>query len=123
MILCVLYKHFQKDLAAFQEIFSCLFQRELMECGIQSARKSSINTQWEHMKRSGDHVFGEVHLSVFDTNGQWCVHLKKIKETAAELGIQLREKNWDDINLSQFRYRRVRALGMAEEEGEATAVS
>ncbi|PKY02534.1 hypothetical protein P168DRAFT_305826 [Aspergillus campestris IBT 28561] len=121
VILCVLYKHFQKDLTAFQEIFSCIFKGELMECGIQSARKTSINTQWEHMKRSGDHVFGEVHLSAFDANGQWRGHLRKIKQTAASLGIDLREKTTDDINLSHFRYRRVRALGMTEGEGEATA--
>ncbi|PLB39091.1 uncharacterized protein BDW47DRAFT_103664 [Aspergillus candidus] len=120
VILCVLYKHFQKDLTAFQEIFSCIFKGELMECGIQSARKTSINTQWEHMKRSGDHLFGEVHLSAFDANGQWRVHLGKIKETAGNLGIDLHEKQVDDINLSHFRYRRVRALGMTEGEGEAT---
>ncbi|KAF7594779.1 hypothetical protein BBP40_008282 [Aspergillus hancockii] len=124
VLLCCLFKFFQRDMKGFKEIFNHVFRSELNQCGLTDGiTTSTLNTQWVDMGRRGDLIWGDVHLSSFDDRGPWLSVLARIRESAKALGIDLLEKEADDINTSNFQFRRPADVQLTTNVQESTATA
>ena len=111
IFLCCLYKFFEKDSSAFEEIFSAKYKRDLENSGFTDGRTShrTLHTQWWDMKRHGDPIWGKVHRSPLN-QGDWLPIKEMIIDVAQFLGISLVEKDKDDIDTSKYRSRTPRPV-------------
>lgn len=93
VIVCLLFRCFEKDNKAFERIFSAIFQKELREYGFtSSALFDRLNSRLVHM-RDNKHVdWLDIFEEPFDKNGVYSGLLGLIQDTAACLKIQLKEK-------------------------------
>lgn len=108
IILCLLFRFFEKDNNAFERIFSAIFDKELKEYGFESGVLfHRLNAQWMTM-RNGEHsVWLEVHVRTpFERHGLWSDFLCLIQGTAESLGIDLKY-NEGDIHASEFHLRSI----------------
>ncbi|PWY91209.1 hypothetical protein BO70DRAFT_283201, partial [Aspergillus heteromorphus CBS 117.55] len=104
VLLCCLYRFFERDSKAFKEIFNHVFKFEVKGCGFENGIPSAtLNTQWCSMRKDSHQVWKEVHLSPFDKEGCWRPIIEKIREKSRFLELGLAEKNSDDINTSKFQ--------------------
>ena len=98
-------RFFHKENEAFSKIFSSSFAAELRQSGYTTGIAWTVlNSQWDTMRRSGDYLWGAVHLAPFikDGNGTWYPIIRKITHIAQHLGIDLVEKDEDDIDTSEY---------------------
>ncbi|KAK1145344.1 hypothetical protein N8T08_004219 [Aspergillus melleus] len=74
------------------------------------------------MRRSGDYLWGAVHLSPFikDGNGTWYPIIRRITHIAQRLGIDLVEKDEDDIDTSEYIPQPPKDRGSATTNGDTT---
>ncbi|KAI9038547.1 uncharacterized protein KD926_010676 [Aspergillus affinis] len=88
-----------------QRIFSSSFEAQLRQSGYTTDISwRTLRFQWETMRRSGNYLWGSVHLSPFikDGSGTWYPIIRKIKHIAQRLGIDLVEKDEDDTDTSKY---------------------
>lgn len=106
IFLCCMMKYYEKDNAVFQSAFNSRFREELEDCGFGVGRVvkwPTLHTQWEDMRRHGDPIWGDVHLSAFDTE-PWIPVLHEIEQSAATGNIRLVRKVVDNIDTSPARF-------------------
>lgn len=108
VVLCLLYRFYQRENKAFAAVFNAIFENEIRECGFTSGFPySSLNAQWASMRRDGHTEWWEVHVQTpFERSGTWSNVLLQIESTANSLGISLKKKEEDDIDTSKFSLRR-----------------
>ncbi|RHZ71376.1 hypothetical protein CDV55_104936 [Aspergillus turcosus] len=122
IFLCCLYKFFEKDSSAFEEIFSAKYKRDLENSGFTDGRTSNrtLHTQWWDMKRHGDPIWGKVHKSPLNS-GDWLPIKEMIIDVAQYLGISLVERDKDDIDTSKYRPRTPRPVRTSAPESAPTS--
>lgn len=102
IILCLLFRYFEKDNKAFERIFSAIFQNELWEYGFTSGVLfNRLNSQLVQMRKDEHAVWSDVFETPFDKNGPWSGFLRLIQDTATSSGIELKEKE-DVITTSGY---------------------
>ncbi|KAL4784536.1 hypothetical protein BJX76DRAFT_347671 [Aspergillus varians] len=107
IFICCLIKYFEKENSVFQDIFNSRFKKELEECGFgigNPVKWSTLNTQWVTLRRYGDPIWGDVHLSSFDSDA-WFPVITIIEETAAFIDVPIVRKTHDSVDTSCFTYR------------------
>ncbi|KAL4804777.1 hypothetical protein BDV18DRAFT_161864 [Aspergillus unguis] len=109
VFLCCMLKYFNKDNGLFEAVFNARFGNELRACGFGPGRTVEwrrLNIQWVDMRRRGDSIWGDVHLSDFNPQ-PWLEVLWAIEQTAADLNLNLVKKSGDTIekSLARFAYR------------------
>ena len=101
--LCCLFRFFKREMSLYKQVFDLEFQTELDTWGFPNGVPSSrLDTRWTDMRSRGDPIWGYVHLSPFDMNGQWGSVVERIQIAAETLGIRLERKTADDIDVSRF---------------------
>ncbi|KAG2419231.1 hypothetical protein HFD88_004026 [Aspergillus terreus] len=121
--LCCLFRFFERDMSLYKQVFDLEFQTELATWGFPNGVPSSrLDTRWTDMRLRGDPIWGYVHLSPFDMNGQWSSVIERIQIAAETLGIRLERKTADDIDVSRFTptsrltLSQQQVVGMTEEQ-------
>jgi hypothetical protein len=107
IVLCLLYRFYQKNNAAFAGIFNAIFEDSLRECGFTSGIPyRTLHTQWTTMHRDGHVEWWQVHTQTpFERSGMWARELLLIESAASASGYTLTKKEEDDIDTSEFVLR------------------
>lgn len=118
LFLCCMVRYFKRDKQAFAKIFSTSFEAEIRQSGYYADIPwDTLHSQWDTMKRSGDYLWGAVHLSPFRQGGgygTWQPYIHRIQLIAWRLNIQLIEKSEDDTNTSNYQAQPPKDLGLPE---------
>lgn len=108
--LCCLYRFYSCKPQELVSIFSAIFKRHLLECGLPRGIASypTLNAQWYQMRRDCHNVWYHVHVdSEFRRDGEWKTRISLIESTAMRLRISLRRQLSDNIDTSNFKPKKL----------------
>ncbi|OJJ35591.1 hypothetical protein ASPWEDRAFT_110487 [Aspergillus wentii DTO 134E9] len=111
-VLCCLFRFFKRTRIGYRDVFNKIFENHLRGLNITNGlAATTIDTQWHDMRRHGDPIWSEVHVNTpFDKQGVWSYVIQRIRDTARAHGMELKEKEFDNINTSTFSLKTRRTL-------------
>ena len=104
-VLCCLYRFFHLNEEAFEQVFSEIFRRDLLERGFGNRGPSYrvLYAQWTWLRRTHSPIWLHVHRDTeFRLDTDWGPLLDRIQKAASRIGSGLIPKDEDDINLTKL---------------------